>query len=457
MVNGEKPQNVVIMGAAGRDFHNFNVVYRDDARFHVAAFTAAQIPGISGRRYPKALAGKLYPNGIPILDEEDLSAICEEYTIDQVIFAYSDVEHATVMHKASIALAAGADFELLGPHRTMLKSKLPVIAICAVRTGVGKSQTTRWLGRKLRDAGIKAAVIRHPMPYGDLEKQAVQRFAKLSDLDDAQCTIEEREEYEPHIVAGNIVFAGVDYERILCKAEEEAQVILWDGGNNDFSFYRPDLHIVMVDPLRPGHEATHHPGEAVLRMADLAVIAKTNSASSADIQKVTDNIKRLNPGAHIVRAASLVTLDNEAAVRGKRVIVVDDGPTITHGGMAYGAGYVAATQAHAMEIVDPRHSAAGEIADVYRRFPHIGKVLPAMGYSAGELADLEKTINGASADAVVAGTPIDLSRLMKLNKPVIRTRYEFAEVGGPSLGSYIETFLREHKLLPSNALTMPAA
>lgn len=457
MANEQKPENVIIMGAAGRDFHNFNVAYRDNAHFHVAAFTAAQIPGISGRRYPKALAGKLYPNGIPILGEGDLASICKEYSVDKVVFAYSDVEHATVMHKASIALAAGADFELLGPHRTMLKSTLPVIAICAVRTGVGKSQTTRWLGLKLRDAGIKAAVVRHPMPYGDLEKQAVQRFAKLSDLDDAKCTIEEREEYEPHIAAGNIVFAGVDYERILREAEKEAQIILWDGGNNDFSFYRPDLHIVMVDPLRAGHETTHHPGEAVLRMADIAVIAKTNSASRADVQKVTDNIRQLHPTAHVVRAASIVSLDNEAAVKGKRVIVVDDGPTITHGGMAYGAGYVAASVAHAAEIIDPRRFASGEIVDVYRKYPHIGKVLPAMGYSPEELSDLAATINAADCDVVVAGTPIDLARLLKLNKPVIRARYEFAEADGPSLGFYIDIFLREHGLVPTAKLITSAA
>ncbi len=446
MINPKKPARVVIMGAAGRDFHNFNTAFRDNADYRVVAFTAAQIPGIAGRRYPAVLAGKLYPEGIPILDENDLATICRDNKADQVIFAYSDVEHQTVMHKASIALAAGADFALLGPNRTMITSKLPVIAICAVRTGVGKSQTTRWLGKKLQALGIKAAIVRHPMPYGDLAKQAVQRFAKMRDLDDANCTIEEREEYEPHIAAGNVVFAGVDYEAILRKAEAEAQIVLWDGGNNDFSFYKPDLHIVMVDPLRPGHETTHHPGEAVLRMADIAVVAKTNSAASADIQKVTDNIRRLAPAAQIVRAASLVTLDDEAGVRGKRVIVVDDGPTITHGGMAYGAGYVAASQAHAADIVDPRQWAVGDIAEVYKKFPHIGKVLPAMGYSPHELADLERTINNAVADVVVAGTPIDLARLMKLNKPVIRARYEFAEAGGPTLASHIDAFLQQRKL-----------
>jgi predicted GTPase len=454
MASKAKPVRTLIMGAAGRDFHNFNVAFRDNDGFDVVAFTAAQIPGIAGRRYPPALAGQLYPEGIPILPEQDLAAICREKSVDQVIFAYSDVEHAAVMHKASIALAAGADFALLGPQRTMLKSKLPVIAICAVRTGVGKSQTTRWLGRNLRAAGIKAAIIRHPMPYGDLEKQAVQRFAAAADLDKARCTIEEREEYEPHIAAGNIVYAGVDYEKILRKAEEEAQIVLWDGGNNDFSFYKPDLHIVMVDPLRAGHEETHHPGEAVLRMADIVVIAKTNSASSADIQKVTESARRMSPNASIVRAASLVALDNEAAVRDKRVLVIDDGPTITHGGMAYGAGYVAATNAHAAEIVDPWPHAVGEMAGLRHKYPHLSRVLPAMGYSAEELADLEATINRVDADVVVAGTPIDLTKLMKLNKPVIRARYEFAEAGGPSLASHIDRFLRKHKLLgasPSQA------
>jgi predicted GTPase len=451
-----KATRVAIMGAAGRDFHNFNVAFRDDANYDVVAFTAAQIPGISGRTYPAALAGPRYPKGIPILAEDDLATICRERTVDQVVFAYSDVEHATVMHKASIALAAGADFALLGPKRTMLKSKLPVIAICAVRTGVGKSQTTRWLGRNLRDLGLKAAVVRHPMPYGDLEKQAVQRFASPADLDTAKCTIEEREEYEPHVAAGNIVYAGVDYERILRQAEEEAQIILWDGGNNDFSFYRPDLHIVMVDPLRPGHENTHHPGEAVLRMADIAVIAKTNSAASVDIQTVADNIRRINPTAKIVRAASIVTLSDGAAVRGKRVLVVDDGPTLTHGGMPYGAGYVAATDGHAGEIVDPRKSATGEIATVFRTYPHLGKVLPAMGYSPGQLKDLEKTINGSDADVVVAGTPIDLAHLVKLNKPVIRARYEFAEAGEPRLGALVERFLRERRLLSDSRKAVAA-
>ena len=442
-----KPKRVLIMGAAGRDFHNFNVAYRDDPACEVVAFTAAQIPGISGRRYPAALAGERYPHGIPILDETDLPRICRESTVDEVVFAYSDVEHAFVMHKASIVLAAGADFALLGPDRTMLKSRLPVIAICAVRTGVGKSQTARWLSSLLRHMGLKIAIMRHPMPYGDLGRQAVQRFGSLEDLDAAACTIEEREEYEPHIRAGNVVFAGVDYARILTQAETEADIIVWDGGNNDFSFVRPDLQIVLVDPLRPGHETTHHPGEAVLRMADIVVVAKTNSASEADIQRVSETARSLAPNAILVRAASIVSLDDAAQVVGKRVLIIEDGPTITHGGMAYGAGYVAASRAGVKEIIDPRLSAVGGIAEVFRRYPHIGKVLPAMGYSAKELAELQATINASSADSVIAGTPSDLSHLMHLHKPVIRARYEFAEVGEPRLSKRIEDFVRRAGVL----------
>jgi predicted GTPase len=429
------------MGAAGRDFHNFNVTFRNDPAYEVIAFTAAQIPGISGRRYPSALAGDHYPDGIPILDEADLARICSEMRVDEVIFAYSDVEHALVMHKASIALAAGADFALLGPKRTMLASHLPVIAICAVRTGVGKSQTARWLARLLKERGLRVAVMRHPMPYGDLERQAVQRFAALGDLDAAQCTIEEREEYEPHIRAGNTVFAGVDYARILALAEAEADIIVWDGGNNDLPFVRPDLQIVLVDPLRPGHETTHHPGEAVLRMADIVVVAKTNSASEADVHAVTETARKLAPKASVVRGASIVTLDDPAAAAGKRVLVVDDGPTLTHGGMPYGAGYVAAIQAQVAEIIDPRLSAVGEIAEAFRQYSHIGKVLPAMGYSAKELEELQATINGSGADVVIAGTPSDLSHIMRLDKPVIRARYEFAEVGEPRLSALVEDFL----------------
>ena len=376
-----------------------------------------------------------------------LAGICREKNVDEVVFAYSDVEHTFVMHKASIALAAGADFTLLGPDRTMLKSRLPVIAICAVRTGVGKSQTARWLSSLLRQKGLKVAVLRHPMPYGDLERQAVQRFASLADLDAGACTIEEHEEYEPHIRAGDVVFAGVDYARILEFAETEADIIVWDGGNNDFPFVRPDLLIVLVDPLRPGHETSHHPGEAVLRMADIVVVAKTNSASETDIQSVSETARSLAPTATVVRAASIVSLDDAARVAGKRVLVVEDGPTITHGGMAYGAGYVAASQAGVKEIVDPRLSAVGDIADVFRRYPHIGKVLPAVGYSAKELGELQATINGSSADVVIAGTPTDLAHLMQLDKPVIRARYEFAELGEPRLSKLIGEFLNRQGIL----------
>lgn len=442
-----KARRVVIMGAAGRDFHNFNVAFREDPSFEVVAFTAAQIPGISGRRYPASLSGPRYPDGIAILEEETLPALCRDLNVDEVVFAYSDIAHTDVMHRASIALAAGADFTLLGPHRTMLRSCLPVIAVCAVRTGAGKSETARWLSRLLQQKGLAVAVMRHPMPYGDLERQAVQRFANVRDLDDADCTIEEREEYEPFIKEGGIVFAGIDYAHLLKAAEQEADLIIWDGGNNDFPFLRPDLTIVLVDPLRPGHETSYHPGEAVLRMADIVVVAKTNSAPDAAIQHVTESAKALAPGAHIVRAASLVTLEHADAAAGKRVIVVDDGPTITHGGMAYGAGYVAALEAGAQEIVDPRTSAVGDIAEVFRRYPHIGKVLPAMGYSHRQRADLQATINGADADVVISGTPSDLKHLMTLNKPVIRACYEFAEVGEPKLSGLVKTFLRERCVL----------
>jgi len=434
------------MGAAGRDFHNFNMVYRGDADSEVIAFTATQIPQIAGRRYPPALAGPRYPEGIPIVDETELETLCRQHGIDQVVFAYSDVGYARVMHEASIALAAGADFVLLGPKRTMLRAKVPVIATSAVRTGCGKSQTTRWLARLLKQRGLRVAVIRHPMPYGDLERQAVQRFSSRADLDAAHCTVEEREEYEPHLALGNVVYAGVDYAEIVARAGAEADVILWDGGNNDFPFIRPDLHLVLVDPLRPGNETTHHPGEAVLRMADIVVIAKANSASDADIQCVTENARNINTTAPIVRGASPVRLDDPEAVRGKRVLVVEDGPTITHGGMPYGAGYVAATQAQAAQIIDPRSAAVGEIADVYAQYPHIGSVLPAVGYHPAQLEALRETINGAVADVVVAATTCDLGALIEIDKPIVRVRYEFAELGEPALSGLIEAFLKEQNL-----------
>jgi predicted GTPase len=446
MSNNQKATRIIIMGAAGRDFHNFNMVYRNDPDSEVIAFTATQIPDIAGRRYPASLAGPCYPDGIPIHDESELDALCREENIDQVVFAYSDVSHALVMHKASVVLAAGSDFVMLGPERTMLKAKVPVISVCAVRTGCGKSQTTRWLSKLLKQHGIKVAVIRHPMPYGDLERQAVQRFTSRTDLDTAACTVEEREEYEPHLLLGNVVYAGVDYAEIVARAESEVDVILWDGGNNDFSFIRPDLHIVMVDPLRPGHETTHHPGEAVLRTADIILISKVNSASDADIQQVTENARQINPTATIIRGASPVQLDDPEAVRGKRVLVVEDGPTITHGGMPYGAGYVAATEAQAAEIIDPRSYAVGEIADVYANYPHIGAVLPAVGYHPSQLQALRETINATDVDVVVTATPCNIGALIEIDKPVIRARYEFAEVGEPGLASLVEEFLKKNKL-----------
>jgi predicted GTPase len=436
----------VILGAAGRDFHNFNVVYRDDPATEVIAFTAAQIPDIAGRRYPPALAGPLYPQGIPIVAEAELEALCRAQGAARVVFAYSDIPHARVMHLASRALAAGADFVLLGPGRTMLPARVPVIAVSAVRTGCGKSQTARWLSALIRSHGLTAAVLRHPMPYGDLEAQAVQRFATRADLDAARCTIEEREEYEPHLAAGNVVFAGVDYARILAAAEREAGVILWDGGNNDFPLVRPDLHLVLVDPLRPGHETSHHPGEAVLRMADIVIVAKTDSARAADIERVTAAARAVNPRATLVRGTSPIALDDEAAVRGRRVIVVEDGPTTTHGGMPYGAGFIAATRAGGT-IVDPRPWAAPAIAALYAQYPHLGPVVPAAGYSPAQIAALRATLEAAPADVVVTATPCDLGALLGLTKPVVRARYEFAEVGEPRLSDLVSAFLRARGLV----------
>ena len=431
------------MGAAGRDFHNFNMVYRADPDSRVVAFTASQIPDIAGRCYPASLAGEFYPEGIPIVDESELARLCRSQQVDQVVFAYSDVSHAEVMHIAARVLAEGADFLLLGPQRTMIEASIPVIAVCAVRTGCGKSQTTRWLAQLLKQKGLQVAVIRHPMPYGDLEKQAVQRFAQRADLDAADCTIEEREEYEPHLDAGTIVYAGVDYAEIVARAESEADIILWDGGNNDFSFIRPDLHIVLVDPLRAGNETSHYPGEAVLRMADVVVLAKVNSAADADIQRVSESARHINPEASIVRAASPVKLEDASMVRGKRVLVVEDGPTITHGGMPYGAGYVAATQAQAAEIVDARGVAEASIAQAYRSYPHIGSVLPALGYHPAQLEALAKTINASDAEVVVAATPCDLGALIDIDKPLVRAYYEFAEDGEPRLGNLVDAMLQE--------------
>ena len=399
--NNATRTRVVILGAAGRDFHNFNVVYRDNPAYEVVAFTAAQIENIAGRRYPPKLAGALYPRGIPVIKERSLESFRGRHRFDQVVFAYSDVTHAQVMHLASRALALGADFKLLGPARTMLRASVPVIAVSAVRTGCGKSQTARWLSALLRRHDLRVAVIRHPMPYGDLAKQAVQRFATRADIDAAGCTLEEREEYEPHLAAGNIVYAGVDYARVLALAQSAADVILWDGGNNDFPFIKPDLHIVLVDALRPGQENSHHPGEAVLRMADVVVVAKSDAAPGADVRRVMHNVRRIHASAPIVRAGSPVRLDDEAAVKGRRVVVVEDGPTTTHGGMAYGAGHVAAVHAQAAQIVDPRPYAAPEIAAVYAAHPRLGAVLPAMGYTPAQWAGLAQTLNATPADVVV--------------------------------------------------------
>ena len=437
MSDTSNERRVVIMGAAGRDFHNFNVAYRGDRTKRVVAFTAAQIPGIADRRYPASLAGERYPEGIPIEDEADLEAICHREHVEEVVFAYSDVRHETVMHAASRALAAGADFTLLGPDSTMLTARVPVIAVCATRTGTGKSQTARWLSRRLRDQGLRVAAIRHPMPYGDLEQQRVQRFATSEDLVEADCTIEEREEYEPHIASGSIVYAGVDYADILAKAEREADVIIWDGGNNDFSFIRPDLQIVLTDALRPGDADAYHPGEATLRMADVIVIAKTNVASSSQIAEAEAEARQLNRHATIIRATSPVALDDPDAVRGKRVLVVDDGPTLTHGGMAYGAGYVAAVDAGA-EIVDPLPYADPVIRDALAKYTHVSHVLPALGYGAEQLAALQRSIAAAPVDVVVSGTPIDLAALIEVPQPIVRARYEFAEAADPGLGALVD-------------------
>jgi predicted GTPase len=424
---------ILIMGAAGRDFHNFNVFYRDNPDVEVVAFTATQIPNIEGRLYPPELAGARYPQGIPIYPESDLVKLIHEKKVDQVVFAYSDVSHEYVMHKASQVLAAGADFALLGTRHTQLKSSKPVVAVCAVRTGSGKSQTTRRVSKILRQMGYRVAAIRHPMPYGDLVKQTVQRFADYSDLDKHQCTIEEREEYEPHLDNGLIVYAGVDYERILRQAEQEVDIILWDGGNNDLPFYKPDLHIVVVDPHRPGHERSYHPGEANARAADVFVINKVDTANPQAVIEVRNSLRELNPNAIVIEAASPLFVDDPAAIRGKRVLVIEDGPTLTHGEMAYGAGWVAARRFGAAEIVDPRPYAVGSIKATFEKYPTTGAVLPAMGYGEEQTRELEETIRRADVDLVIVGTPIDLSRVLHLDKPYQRVRYELQEIGQPTL------------------------
>ncbi len=433
------------MGAAGRDFHNFNVYFRKNDHYEVVAFTAAQIPKIENRIYPPELAGPLYPQGIRIYPEQELPTLIKKLNVDQVILAYTDLSHLTVMNKASLVLACGADFWLMGPKSTMLESSLPVISVCAVRTGCGKSQTTRKICRILREKGLRVVVIRHPMPYGDLRKQVCQRFADYEDLDRYNTTIEEREEYEPHIDQGDVVYAGVDYEKILREAEKEADVTVWDGGNNDFPFYRPDLHIVLVDPHRPGHELTYYPGETNVRMADVVIINKIDTAKPDHVEETISNVKKLNPEATVIKAASPLTVENPELIRDKRVLVVEDGPTLTHGGMSYGVGIIAARKYAAKEIVDPRPYAVGSIREVFRNYPQIGSLLPAMGYSPEQIRELKETIEAVDCDSVIIGTPIDLRRFLKINKPTVRIKYDIQEIGKPDLEEALENFLQKKK------------
>jgi len=424
---------VIIMGAAGRDFHNFNTFFRGNDIYEVVAFTATQIPNIDSRKYPAELAGDLYPDGIEIHPEDEILNLIKKYDVDEVVFSYSDVPYDYVMSKSALVNAAGADFKVMGPKRTMIKSEKPLVAVCAVRTGCGKSQTTRKVSKILHDMGKKVVAIRHPMPYGDLVAQKVQRFASLEDLDKHNCTIEEREEYEPHIVSGTVIYAGVDYEAILREAEKEADIILWDGGNNDLPFYKPDLHIVVVDPHRPGDELYYYPGEANLRMADVVIINKIDTADSDDILEVRENIKAVNPGAMVIDAASPIFVDEYEKIQGKRVLVVEDGPTLTHGEMTYGAGTVAAEKYGASDFVDPRPFTVGTISETFKKYPEIGTLLPAMGYGDGQMKDLETTINKSDADLVIIGTPIDLRKVIDIKKQALRVHYELQEIGQPTL------------------------
>ncbi|MCD6383759.1 MAG: GTPase [Thermoplasmata archaeon] len=439
------PRKTVILGAAGRDFHNFNVFFRNNPNYQVVAFTAEQIPGIDDKIYPPELSGELYPDGIPIRPERELPQIIKEYDVDLCVLAYSDLSFETVMHKASWINSLGADFMLMGPGTTSLKSTKPVLSVLAVRTGCGKSQTTRKIATLLKERGLKAAVIRHPMPYGELKLQKVQRFASFEDLDKADCTIEEREEYEPHIEKGHVVFAGVDYAEILKAAEKEADVILWDGGNNDFSFIKSDFTITVADPHRPGHEIAYWPGEVNLRIADVVIINKVETASPEAVQMVRENIRKYNPSAVIIEAASPLFVEG-GDITGKRVLVVEDGPTLTHGGMKYGAGYVAAKKMGVKEIIDPRPYAVGSIVETFRKYSHLESVLPAMGYGRKQIRELEETINRVPAEVVVAGTPIDLRRIIKVNKPVVRVRYELQEIGSLTLENVLDQFLRRVNL-----------
>jgi predicted GTPase len=433
---------VIIMGAAGRDFHNFNVYFRNNDAYRVVAFTATQIPGIEGRKYPTELAGKKYPKGIPIFPEEELPKLIKEHDVDEVVFAYSDVSHEYLMHKASIALANGADFRLMGPKTTMLKAKVPVVSVCAVRTGSGKSQTSRQVAKILKSKGLSVAAIRHPMPYGDLRKQIWERFASYEDLDKYECTIEEREEYEPHIDNGIIVYAGVDYGKILKEAEKEADVIVWDGGNNDWSFYKPDLNIVVADPHRAGNELTYHPGETNLRMANVIIVNKVDTADPEKVKQVKENIKMVNPNATVLEAASPITADKPDAIKGKRVLVIEDGPTITHGNMPYGAGMIFAKKFGAATIVDPRPYAVGSIKEAFKKYQHLGAILPALGYSEKQIAELKETIDHTPCDVVVIGTPIDLRRVVTIKKPTVRVKYELKVLGPVSLERILDQFIK---------------
>jgi predicted GTPase len=438
-------KKVLILGAAGRDFHNFNVVFRNNPEFHIVAFTATQIPDITGRCYPVQLAGDLYPDGIPILDENRMEEIIRDEQVDVVVFSYSDIAHSTLMHLASRAVAAGADFWLLGVERTQLVAKVPVISVCAVRTGCGKSPVSRRIATELRRLHWSPVVVRHPMPYGDLVAQRAQRFASLADLDRYRCTIEEREEYEPHILEGTTVYAGVDYETILSQAEQEGDVILWDGGNNDTSFYRPDLDIVVLDPHRPGHELSYYPGEVNFRSAHVLIINKVDTADPDGVNTVRQNIALHNRRAQIIETACKVSISNPEAVRGKHVLVVEDGPTITHGDMPYGAGVVAANRYGAASLVDPRPFAVGSIRKTFESFPHLWRVLPAMGYSDRQRHELETTINRVPCDLVIVATPIDLARVIRLDKSSVRVSYEVQEIGKPAITAMLEEFTRAHK------------
>ncbi len=440
-----KARKVLIMGAAGRDFHNFNTVFRDNEQYEVVAFTATQIPNIEGRKYPCELAGKLYPKGIPIYPEAELTALIKKHDIDEVVFSYSDVPFNYVMAKASVVMAAGADFTLLGARETMIRSSVPVIAVVAVRTGSGKSQTSRKVCNLLRAMGKRVVAVRHPMPYGDLVKQKVQRYQTLDDLVKFECTVEEMEEYEPHIVNGTIIYAGVDYEAILRQAEKEADVVVWDGGNNDMSFYKPDLTITVADPHRPGHEISYYPGATNILHADVVVINKVESATRENIDIVRNNVRKVNPDAIVIEAASPISAEDESLIRGKRVLVVEDGPTLTHGEMAYGAGIIAARKFGASEIVDPRPWVVNSIEETFRKYPKIGTLLPAMGYGGKQVKDLETTINRVQCDTVIIGTPIDLRRVIKINKPSVRVKYDLDEIAKPDLQQVLTEFFSKQK------------